>query len=119
MIRTLKNLFKQDRERYTVPRRVQDTIPVRRIWKDGIFMTGNKFSKTYQFTDINYFVASREDKEAMFLSYSELLNSLDSGASTKITINNRRLNQANFEQSILMPMRDDFRDEYGNGIDGF
>ena len=59
MIRTLKNLFKQDRERYTVPRRVQDTIPVRRIWKDGIFMTGNKFSKTYQFTDINYFVASR------------------------------------------------------------
>ena len=48
----------------------------------------------------------------MFLSYSELLNSLDSGASTKITINNRRLNQANFEQSILMPMRDDFRDEY-------
>ena len=51
MIRTLKNLFKQDRERYTVPRRVQDTIPVRRIWKDGIFMTGNKFSKTYQFTD--------------------------------------------------------------------
>lgn len=112
MIRTLKNLFKQDRERYTVPRRVQDTIPVRRIWKDGIFMTGNKFSKTYQFTDINYFVASREDKEAMFLSYSELLNSLDSGASTKITINNRRLNQANFEQSILMPMRDDFRDEY-------
>ena len=31
MIRTLKNLFKQDRERYTVPRRLQDTIPVRRI----------------------------------------------------------------------------------------
>ena len=112
MIRTLKNLFKQDRERYTVPRRVQDTIPVRRIWKDGIFMTGNKFSKTYQFTDINYFVASGKIKKQCFLSYSELLNSLDSGASTKITINNRRLNQANFEQSILMPMRDDFRDEY-------
>ena len=34
-----------------------------------------------------YAVASREDKEAMFLEYSELLNSLDSGATTKITIN--------------------------------
>lgn len=75
-------------------------------------MTGNKFSKTYRFSDINYLVASREDKESMFLIYSELLNSLDSGAVTKITINNRRMNKANFEQSILMPMQEDFRDEY-------
>ena len=112
MIKTLKNLFKQDKERYTVPRKVQDVIPVRRIWKDGIFLTGGKFAKTYKFTDINYLVASREDKESMFLNYSELLNSLDSGATTKITINNRRLNKANFEQSILMPLRGDFRDEY-------
>ena len=103
MIKTLKNLLKQDKERYTVPRKVQDVIPVRRIWKDGIFMTGGKFAKTYKFTDINYLVASREDKESMFLTYSELLNSLDSGATTKITINNRRLNKANFEQSILCP----------------
>ena len=48
----------------------------------------------------------------MFLSYSELLNSLDSGASAKLTINNRRLNKAHFEDSILMPLRGDFRDEY-------
>ena len=112
MIKTLKNLLKQDKERYTVPRKVQDVIPVRRIWKDGIFMTGGKFAKRYKFSDINYLVASREDKESMFLTYSELLNSLDSGATTKITINNRRLNKANFEQSILMPLRGDFRDEY-------
>ena len=112
MIKTLKNLLKQDKERYTVPRKVQDVIPVRRIWKDGIFQVGGRFSKTYQFTDINYLVASREDKEQMFLAYSELLNSLDSGATTKITINNRRLNRANFEQSILMPMRGDTCDVY-------
>jgi hypothetical protein len=41
----------------------------------------------------------------MFLTYSELLNSLDSGATTKITINNHRMNKADFETSILMPMR--------------
>ena len=112
MIKTLKNLLKQDKERYSVPRKVQDTIPIQRIWKDGIFQVGNRFSKTYKFTDINYLVASREDKETMFLAYSELLNSLDSGATTKITINNRRLNKANFEQSILMPMCGDSRDVY-------
>ena len=112
MIKTIKTMAKQEKERYNVPRKVQDVIPVRRIWPDGIFLVGTKFTKTYKFTDINYLVASREDKESMFLIYSELLNSLDSGAVTKITVNNRRMNKANFEQSILMPMQGDFRDEY-------
>lgn len=112
MMKSVKAMLRENKERYTVPHRVQDVIPVRRIWNDGIFMVGDRFAKTYQFTDINYLVASREDKESMFLIYSELLNSLDSGAATKITINNRRMNRANFEQSILMPMRDDERDVY-------
>lgn len=114
MIKTLKNLLKQDKEKYTVPRSVQDVIPIRRIWSDGIFQVGNQFSRTWKFTDINYLVASREDKESMFLSYSELLNSLDSGATTKITINNRRRNQINLEQSLLMSLKGDSRDEYRN-----
>lgn len=62
--------------------------------------------------DINYAVASREDKEAMFLEYSELLNSFDSGATTKITINNRRLNRQDFEKAILIPMQEDGLDLY-------
>lgn len=88
-------------------------IPIAAIFDDGIFKVGkDKYSKTYRFTDINYAVASREDKEAMFLEYSELLNSLDSGATTKITINNRRLNRLDFEQTILIPTTGDNLDEY-------
>ena len=113
MLRTLKNLFKQDREKFVVPKSVQNVIPIKTIWDDGIFLVGrNKYAKTFKFEDINYAVASREDKEAMFLEYSELLNSLDSGATTKITINNRRLNKADFEQTILIPMADDDLDKY-------
>lgn len=48
----------------------------------------------------------------MFLEYSELLNSLDSGATTKITINNRRLNRLDFEKTILIPKTGDELDEY-------
>ena len=113
MIKTLTNLFKQDKEKFVVPKGVQDVIPVVAIFDDGIFKVGkDKYSKTYRFTDINYAVASREDKEAMFLEYSELLNSLDSGATTKITINNRRLNRLDFEQTILIPTTGDNLDEY-------
>ena len=112
-MKTLSNLFKKDKEKFVVPRSVQDLIPAKTIWEDGIFLVGkNKYSKCYKFSDINYAVASREDKEAMFLEYSELLNSFDTGATTKITIANRRLNKIDFEKTIMLPMEQDKLDEY-------
>ena len=118
MMKSLKNMLKQDKEKYTVPRSVHDYIPITAIWEDGIFKVGNKFAKTFRFTDINYLVAGKEDKETMFLAYSELLNSLDSGATTKLTINNRRINKVNFEKEILIPKTGDeldcYREEYNN-----
>ena len=101
-----------EREKFRIPRSVQDAIPIRRIFADGIFQVGNQYSKTWSFTDINYAIASKEDKTSMFLDYSELLNALDSGASAKITIYNRRINKAEFERSVLLPDKDDGLDEY-------
>ena len=113
MIKTLNNTLKQDKEQYKVPKKVQDMIPVQVIYPDGIFLSGkNKYSKTFKFEDINYAVASRSDKEMMFLEYSELLNAFDSGATTKITINNRRLNKLDFEDQIIINMKDDGLNEY-------
>ena len=113
MLKTLKRIFKQDKEKIKVKKYVQDIIPAKAIWEDGIFLVGNnKYSKSYKFTDINYAVASREDKEAMFLDYSELLNSLDTGATTKITINNRRINKLDFKKNILLKESDDELNKY-------
>ena len=118
IIKTLSKATKAERDKFRIPRSVQDAIPIRRIWSDGIFQVGTQFSKTFSFTDINYQIAGKEDKTAMFLDYSELLNALDSGASAKITINNRRLNKAEFEAALLLPMRQDgldhFRKEYND-----
>lgn len=113
MIKTLNNIFRQDREKFVVPKSVQQAIPIQTVWNDGIFKVGrNKFSRSYRFPDINYAVAGKEDKEIMFLDYSDLLNAFDSGATTKITIHNRRLNRQDFEKSILIPMTEDGLDLY-------
>ncbi len=113
MIKTLSNILKQDKERFVIPKSVQQAIPIKAVWENGIFKVGrNKFSRSYRFTDVNYAVAGKEDKESMFLDYSELLNVFDSGATTKITIHNRRLNRQDFEKSILIPMREDGLDLY-------
>ncbi len=122
MLKTLKRIFKLDKEKIKIPRFVQDIIPVKAIYEDGIFLVGkNKYSKSYKFLDINYAVASREDKEAMFLEYSELLNSLDTGSTAKITINNRRINKLDFEKTILLKYTGDeldkFRKEYNSMLE--
>ena len=38
MIKTLNNIFKQDKEKFVVPKGVQDCIPVMVIYDDGIFV---------------------------------------------------------------------------------
>ncbi len=113
MIKSLLTMQKQEREDFSVPKNVQQSIPIKRIYDDGIFLVGkNKYSFTYKFSDINYAVASKEDKEAMFLNYSELLNCFDSGATTKITIALRRINKKDFEKEILLPFKQDGLDIY-------
>ena len=112
-----KHLRKKNKDNMKVPKNVQEAIPVKRIWNDGIFlMEHNKYSKCFKFTDINYAVASKEDKEEMFLDYSEILNSFDSGATSKITILNRKLNRIDFEKTMMIEKTGDnldkYRDEY-------
>lgn len=113
MLKTLAQIFKRDKEKFKIPKSAQNVIPVKALWPDGIFLVGkDKYSKSFKFLDINYAVASNEDKEAMFIDYSDLLNSLDTGAMAKITINNRRINKLDFEKTILLDMKDDGLDKY-------
>ena len=112
LIKTLSQTLKQDKEKFKVPKSVQQAIPIRKIWPDGIFQVESKYSRTFRFTDINYSIASKADKTEMFLDYSELLNALDSGCTAKITLNNRKINKEEFEQSLLIPMKGDGLDEY-------
>ena len=53
MIKTLNNTIKQDRTVYKIPRSVQDVIPIQRIFADGIFQFGTKYSRTLRFSDTN------------------------------------------------------------------
>ena len=118
MIKTLNNTIKQDRTVYKIPRSVQDVIPIQRIFADGIFQFGTKYSRTLRFSDINYAIASKEDKTAMFLGYSELLNALDSGSTTKLTICNKQVNRQAFEDTVLLPQRGDSLDGFVNEFNG-
>ena len=111
-MKAIKQALKKDQEPYRVPKRVQDVIPIKCMWRDGIFLVGTRYSKTFKFTDINYMVASQDAQKKLFLAYAALINSLDCGATTKITLNNRHLNRKNFADAVLMKLKNDYLDYY-------
>ncbi len=111
-MKSLMAANKSERDKFTVPRSVQQSIPIRNIFSDGIWQVGNKHSRTWRLSDVNYAAASEEDQRSIFLAYGAVLNSLPTDATGKITIINHRLNPVDFEQSVLMKERGDSKDVF-------
>lgn len=116
-MKTLKTMIKREKEKFVMPKSVQDVIPIKAVYKDGIFLlSNNKYSKTFKFTDINYHIASDEEKKELMQGYWSVINSFGAGVTIKLTINNHKLDRAEFEKSILIPLRydglDNYRQEY-------
>lgn len=115
MLKTLKNIRRRDTDKFMIPHSVQEVIPIRTVWKSGILLVGqNRYSRTWQFSDINYALAGEEDQKSMLLGYSALLNLCDSNADTKLSIVTRKLNRRDFEEYIMIPYENDGRDHYRN-----
>lgn len=116
---TLKQINAARRERLKLPRTVQEVTPVRAVYEDGVFQVGERlWSKTYQFSDINYLVAAQEEREAMFRRYENVLGCLGAGATYQITVNDRRLNMRAWEDATLMPLEGDGLDSYRTEYNG-
>lgn len=112
-MKTLKTMIKREQEKFVIPKAVQDTIPIKAVYKDGIFLlSNNNYSKTFKFTDINYHIASDEEKKELMQGYWSVINSFGAGVTIKLTINNHKLDRAEFEKSILVPFRYDGLDSY-------
>lgn len=112
LIKTLMSANRSERDKFTVPRSVQQSIPIKRIYADGIWQAGSKHSRMWRFADVDYAAASDEDRRSIFLSYCAVLNALPTDASAKITIVNRRLNPVDFQRTVLMQEQGDELDRY-------
>ena len=101
----MRKLFKgrsTERDAFRIPRSVQQSFPIKRIYKDGVFQVSGRFSKTWRFFDVNYAVASPEKQMELFLGYCGVLNSLPIDAGIKLTLVNRQLNRQEFSRNLLM-----------------
>ena len=110
---------KKIKKKKSVPKTVQKTLPYQMVCDDYIFkVDDNRYSKTYQFEDVNYQIAKQDEQESIFLGYCSVLNSFDTNADIQLTVHNNRVNKADFERMVLIKHRgdgyDNYRDEYND-----
>ena len=103
-------------ESFRVPRSVQESIPVRKIYRDGIWLCGGRYSKMWRFQDVNYAVASEADQSEILMRYCSVINAWPDDAYVQVLTNNRRIDPVEFENTMLMHLRGDdmdrLREEY-------
>ncbi len=106
-------LLAGEREGTAVPRSMQEWLPLRTVYADGIFRVGpERYSKSFLFSDVNYAAASREERERIFGAWERTLNSLDPSAEVQLTVTQRKSDAERFDRNTLLPSR-------GDGLDGY
>ena len=87
----------------------QQTIPYVRMLPDGICqLSGGVYTKTLEYEDINYSVASTEDQTAIFGGWSAFLNYFDTSLPFQLSFINRRSRSRSKYKVNIPPAQDDF-----------
>lgn len=100
----------------------QQTIPYVRMLPDGVCqIPGGIYTKTVEYEDINYSVASTEDQAAIFGGWSSFLNYFDSSLPFQLSFVNRR-SRSKGRYQVNIPMAQDafdsIRDEFTGMLKG-
>ena len=87
----------------------QQTIPYLVMHPDGVCqLPGGLYTKTVEYEDINYSVASTEDQTAIFSGWSSFLNYFDSSLPFQLSFINRRSRSRSKYKVNIPPAQDDF-----------
>ena len=100
----------------------QQTIPYIAMHPDGVCqLPGGIYTKTVEYEDINYSVASTEDQSAIFSGWSACLNYFDSSLPFQLSFVNRRSRSSSRYKVNIPAQHDDFdsiRDEFVEMLKG-
>ena len=104
------------------PQTAQQTIPYREMHRDGVCrISEDYYTKTIEYEDINYAVASTEDQGIIFDGYCGFLNYFDATLPYQLSFINHR-SRPESRYSVNIPPQDDqynsVRDEYTGMLKG-
>lgn len=96
---------------------VQESIPYKRVYEDtntngGVIEVENGlFTKSYVLGDTNYSDAGEEKQEQILQIFEKILNSFAINTHYEITLNNRTIDQEEFNKRVLIEYQNDKYDK--------
>lgn len=108
---------KKEIELLKIPKTVQDTIPYKYIYKNGIIeVSTGVFSKSYILSDTNFRISSNQGQKKIYDDYSTMLSTFGETVKVEVSIYNKNLDIIEFQKKVLLEMGMDdlneYRDEY-------
>ena len=70
-------------------------------------VTSDYYTKTMQFDDINYKLASQEEQESIYAKYCNFLNQFEHDVEIQFSFQNKVINLTEFGKYIELPKRND------------
>lgn len=82
---------RKTRGSYKMPRSVQQSIPIDRIYADGVWQSGNVFSRMWQISDINYAMQSDAAKQNILTQLGTLYAGIPADCWMQVCIVSQRI----------------------------
>ena len=98
---------RKTRGSYKMPRSVQQSIPIDRIYADGVWQSGNVFSRMWQISDINYAMQSDAAKQNILTQLGTLYAGIPADCWMQVCIVSQRMDEKAFAHDVLYHREND------------
>ena len=87
---------------HKVPRSVQQSIPIDRIYEDGTWRCGNVYSQMWSMPDINFTMSDEDNKAKILNLLGKVYMGVPSDCWLKICIVSQRMDEKSFRENVLL-----------------
>ena len=98
---------RKTRGSYKMPRSVQQSIPIDRIYADGVWQSGNVFSMMWQISDINYAMQSDAAKQNILTQLGTVYAGIPADCWMQVCIVSQRMDEKAFARDVLYHREND------------
>ena len=102
---------RRTRGNYTIPKSVQKSIPVDEIFADGIWRSGEVYSRMWLLSDINYSMLSDDSKREIQHLYGIVYAGIPTDCWAKFCIISQRMDEKAFRSGVLYHRGNDGLDD--------
>ena len=95
-----------------VPRSVQQSIPIDRIYEDGTWRCGNVYSQMWSMPDINFTMSDEDNKAKILNLLGKVYMGVPSDCWLKICIVSQRMDEKSFRENVLLHRCNDGLDKW-------